>query len=57
MVKFATTFAAAMALALPALTVADACNDGLVYCGYNLLKKGRWPQNTPVSRLESIDPS
>jgi hypothetical protein len=40
MVKVAT-LAVTVAAFLPALTAAASCTDGLVYCGYNLLKKGR----------------
>ncbi len=42
-----TAFVLALAAALPTLTAAKACKDGLVYCGYNLLGKGIRTPSSP----------
>jgi hypothetical protein len=33
------------AILFPTLTIAAACTDGLVYCGYNLLRRGKISPN------------
>jgi len=40
MVKLSTILLGALSV-LPAITMAKACTEGLDYCGYNLLKKGK----------------
>ena len=44
MVKFSTVVLA-VASALPALTAAKACAEGLDYCGWNLVRRGRYIAN------------
>ncbi|KAK3682235.1 hypothetical protein B0T22DRAFT_484316 [Podospora appendiculata] len=43
MVKPATV-AILLASALPSLTAAKKCTNGLIYCGYNLLRKGDYAE-------------
>ncbi|OAA42281.1 hypothetical protein NOR_05130 [Metarhizium rileyi] len=56
MVNFATVSLAALATLVP-LAVADNCQNGLLYCGYNLLKRGNYYTQINEALLSNGQPT
>ncbi|RMJ18610.1 hypothetical protein BHE90_012807 [Fusarium euwallaceae] len=47
----------ASAVLFPTLAMAAACTDGLVYCGYNLLRRGDYKNEIIAELVRVGDPS
>lgn len=56
MVQF-VAFTVVLASLLPSLVSAAACTDGLIYCGYNLLKRGTTHFSLTSSQYSELTPN